>query len=218
MLLKEIISKDIKICTKETLSEEALQIIDTYKLTHIPIMESGNLLGNISEENLLEILPAEKIENISSHLEKFQLYEKSSIFETFKVFHLNDTNIIPILNDKEKIAGVVLMEEVISYFNKYSFFSEMGAILVLETPLQTYSISEIGKIVESNNAKFYGILVTNITSDHVQIVIKISAENITSIGETFERFGYTILNKLYKDKKHDLINERYEQLVKYMTI
>ena len=42
-----------------------------------------------------------------------------------------------------------------------------------------------------------------------------SNDNLSSIDETFERYGYHVVRKFYKTKK-DLIKDRYQYFQKYL--
>jgi len=50
----------------------------------------------------------------------------------------------------------------------------------------------------------------------VQVTMKISNDNLSSIDETFERYGYHVVRKFYKDEKEDLIKDRYQYFQKYL--
>ena len=90
--------------------------------------------------------------------------------------------------------------------------------MIISTHIKKYSTSEIANIVESNNGRILGLLLVNTDEDSTQIVLKLSAENISSIGDTFERFGYQISNKYFEDSKQELLKERFDQLQKFMEV
>ena len=100
--------------------------------------------------------------------------------------------------------------------SKYPFFSETGALLTVEIPRTNYSMVEIAQIVESNNGKFYGALVTEMNEAFVRVTMRVSNENLSSIDETFERYGYIIVQKFYTDEKEELLKSRYEFMQKYL--
>jgi len=77
-------------------------------------------------------------------------------------------------------------------------------------------MTDVCKIVESNNGKIYGSYISAFIDDEVQITIKISSENLSSIDETFERYGYNVVHKYYNDEKEDLLKDRFGFFQKYM--
>ncbi len=79
-------------------------------------------------------------------------------------------------------------------------------------------MTEIAKIVESNNSKFYGAFISHVNDDVIQVTMKINHDNLSSIDETFDRFGYHVVHKFYNDEKEDLIKDRYQYFQKIFRI
>ena len=90
--------------------------------------------------------------------------------------------------------------------------------MIVGIPIDKYSFSELARIVESNNSKFYGAFILDFKDEKVEVLIKISGRDLSSIGAAFERFGYEIIHKFYEDDKQDLMEERYSQLMKFIDI
>ena len=101
------------------------------------------------------------------------------------------------------------MRRCFADFSKYPLFSENGAVLIVETATRNYSMTEIAKIVESNNGKFYGAFIYHMTEETIQIALKISSENLSSIDETFDRYNYIVVHKFYHNEKDDLLKDRF---------
>ncbi len=218
MTTKEILSKELKSITLEIDLKKIKKMYNTQKVTHIPVVQEGYLSGNLAEEAVKYLSEEKGLEELKPTLQQFKLYDFSTIFETFKVFSDNNSNVIPIVNQKEKYIGNVMMDDVVEYCSKFPFFKDFGAILIVESTFNNYSLSKISQIVEAQNSRFYGAFVTSFSNETVHLVIKISAENVASISETLERFGYNILNKFYKDSKKVLMDERFDQLMKYINV
>ena len=110
------------------------------------------------------------------------------------------------------------IDDVISALSVMPFIAEPGAIIIVEVSQKQYSISEIAKIAESNNARIIGLFVVSYQQDTIRIAIKLISESLASVGETFERFNYTVLHKFFNDEKEDMIKDRYEMLMKFLDI
>ncbi|MNX95696.1 hypothetical protein D3C86_1279810 [compost metagenome] len=90
--------------------------------------------------------------------------------------------------------------------------------MTIQTTGLHYSMTEISQIVESNNAKIYGTFISAIKEDSIEITLKISNENLSSIDETFERYGYTVVTKHYDDEKEELLKDRFGFFQKFLEI
>ena len=138
--------------------------------------------------------------------------------DSIKLFHTFNSNVIPVISKEEKYLGYISCDDIFNEFSKYPLFSENGAILTVQTSGLHYSMSEISQIVESNNAKIYAIFISSVKEDSVEITLKISNENLSSIDETFERYGYTVVSKHYNDEKEELLKDRFGFFQKYLEI
>jgi hypothetical protein len=63
---------------------------------------------------------------------------------------------------------------------------------VLRKGIQDYSMSQVTQIVESNNGKLLGLLISEADLDTVQITLKISLGPANDIIQTFRRYGYSM--------------------------
>ncbi len=217
MYVSEIILKNIPVVHEQTRVHEALSIVTQYQLTHVIVVEDKQMLGLLTEEFLWSMDEDASMNEAKDHFEKFALHVDHQILDTFKLFRQYDTNVIPVVNDKNEYQGAALMEEVATAFSKYTFLEENGAILEIEVSYENYSMEEISRIVESNNAKLYGAILTEMDTDKVRVTLKMTTDNISSVGATFERFGYAVRHKYYEDKKDQLMEERYKQFQKYIN-
>lgn len=215
MFIKEYISKDYPVFSETDAINEALELAKDFGYTHIFVSKNEVFAGALR----LAFLEAQLEGNLgmlSIHYDRFAMLEDSNILDTIKLFNTFNSNVIPIIDKSEKYLGYVCSDDVFSEFSKYPLFSENGAILTVQTTGLHYSMTEITKIVESNNSKIYGLYISDILEDSVNITMKISSDNLTSIDETFERFGYHILHKHYEDDKDSLLKDRFGFLQKYI--
>lgn len=218
MLIKDLISKELGPCYLHNSVEYFLKTIYEYKLTHIPVFDGLSFVGNISEEYLNELPLEEKLTYVKPYLSYFSITEYSSVFEAIKKFYTHDCNIIPVLDKNEKYIGYILIEDVIAIISKMPWIAEPTAMIIVSIPEKRFSMSEVTKIIESNNGKIFSSFISRFVNETIEITVKFSVQNLTSVSETFERFGYQIIHKFFQDEKKQLIDNRYEQLMKYLEI
>lgn len=218
MIITEYISKNFQTINIKSSIEKAKSLMFEQQVNHLPVLNEGKLLGNLNASLVSKINPEDTIDKYIVELEDFYLHNTVLIFDSLKSFSDNETNVLPILNDKEEYLGVVLEETIIDEFSSLPFISDYGWFIGITTPIKKYSISEISNIVESNNGQILGLTVVKTDLETTQILLKIKAENISSIGDTFERFGYIITNRYFEDIKKELLKDRYNQLQKFMEV
>ncbi|MBK7958723.1 MAG: hypothetical protein IPK03_11840 [Bacteroidetes bacterium] len=77
---------------------------------------------------------------------------------------------------------------------------------------------EISKIVESEGARIMHSDVQTIDAENLLITLKINSNNLSGIIAAFERYQYTVIQS-YRDKEEeDSLKDRYDLLMKYLSI
>lgn len=215
MFIKDYISKDYPAFSGTDSIEEAYEVAKEFGYSHIFVKKKGLYTGALSQQ-FLEESPEGPLSSLSIHLEKFAITEDGNILDTIKLFHIFNSNIVPVINKDEKYLGYIGFDDVFSEFSKYPLFSENGAVMTVQANGQHQSFTEITKIVESNNAKLYGLYISAFNADGLQITIKLSHENLSSIEETFKRYGYAVVKKSFEDERDELIKDRFGFFQKYL--
>ena len=103
----------------------------------------------------------------------------------------------------------------------FSFqLSPFSCIIQLEMGEYDYSLSEIARIVEENDAKILGLTVDTIPEDPGRIVVSllINQAECTAIVKSFYRYNYTILNTFSSPDENTDLRDRYSLLMRYLNV
>ena len=219
MQTTDYITKDIKALDASDNIAFAKKLFNQLTFTHLPIIENGLLIGLIAEEDI------QTIENNTDKLNEyryiFSLFftdEKTNWFDLLKIFALNNTSIIPVINEKQQYLGYYELSDILHIFNNTPFLNESGAILVVSKGVNDYSFSEIAQIVESNDAKLLGAFISKTNDEIVEVTIKISNNDLNNTIQTFRRYDYTILTSFQLDEYLKTLKDRSDYLQKYLNI
>ncbi|MGG5209300.1 CBS domain-containing protein [Chryseobacterium sp. MIQD13] len=191
-------------------------MLEDFGYSHVFIKKSHHFYGAIAEDFLYE--GDGPLKDLEHQIERFAILEDNNIMDSIRLFYTFNANVIPVINKNEKYLGYITCEDIFQNLSRYPLFSETGAILTIETPARKYSMTEIANIVESNNSKFYGGFITLMSDEVIQVTIKISNENLSSIDATFDRYDYRIVEKYYSDEKSDLFKDRFGFFQKFIEI
>lgn len=218
MLVSNYISKDFIPPKSNQTVEHALSLAQEFNLSHIPVFEGLSFVGNLSKEVLEDNDSEMKLSELKEFYEFFYMTSNGSLLEAVQNFHTYTTNLMVVLSTELQYTGLLMIDDVISALSVMPFIAEPGSIMIVEVSQKQYSISEIAKIAESNNARIIGLFVLSYQHDMIRIAIKLIADNLSSVDETFERFNYTVLHKFFNDEKEDMMKDRFEMLMKYLDI
>ncbi|MBS7334170.1 MAG: CBS domain-containing protein [Weeksellaceae bacterium] len=218
MYVTAYLSKEIKPGKINYSPEHLLEMVQEMKLTHLPIFDGLDFVGNIAEEDLVELtLGYENQDWIKNYTESFYLTEDHTLLDAIQMMYMNHTNVLPVISAGNKYIGCVSQQTILEAMAKFPFVSELAVSMIVSIPSKDLSMSIITNIIESNNGKVFGLMLVDDVDDQANVFVRFSSSNLLSIGETFERYGYQVIQKFYNDEKQELLQSRYAQLLKYMN-
>ena len=220
MQADKLISSRIESVTSSTTGKEALNIMSKFRTHHLAIVEKEIYLNIISDKEILNWDSQE--EKIKDHLPNlaspYVLYNQH-LFDIVEIVEKNNLSLIPVLNKETKYQGVITNKKLLYTIAKSSGVQSTGSIFVIEINDYDYSLSEISRIIESNNTKILSLYITSVTNSRkIEITIKVNQINIRPIIKDLERHSYNIIN-LYKENQedNDRIMKRYLSLMKFIN-
>ncbi len=218
MPLREYIINDIMPLSAESKVADAQNLFSQLTYSHVPVKKDNRFIGSLSETDV-DCFDADK--NIDQYLyavESFHVNQKTLWLDVLEAFAQNETNIMPVLDEKGNYLGYYELNDIIALFNDTPFFAEAGAILMVEKGINDYSFSQISQIVESNSAKLFGAFISKVENDMVEITIKIGHKGLNEIIQSFRRYGYNIISGHAEDLHLDNLKERSDYLRKYLNL
>ena len=82
-----------------------------------------------------------------------------------------------------------------------------------------YSLSEIARIAESENATILCSFLTHLEdSNALYVTLKVNVMDLSRLAAAFERFEYPVTGKFTEEDYEDTLKSRYESLLKYLEI
>ena len=189
-----------------------------FPYSHFPVTEDGVYIGCISKENT-ELLDSNSIVNETRfHFERFFVRTTTIWLDVLEIFAKNESNLVPVLDEKNNYLGYYELEDVIRFFHETPFLKEEGGIIVIEKETEKFSMSQVAQIIESNNAKILGLFISNVVGKKVEITVKISQSGLNDIIQTFRRYEYEIISEHQDDSYLNSLKERSDYLDKYLNI
>ncbi len=95
-----------------------------------------------------------------------------------------------------------------------------NSLIVIEVPLVDYTITDIARIVESNNARVMNLFVLPVADGNTLIIsIKLNLLDLSTVLMSFERFNYKVLYYQMKEGVvTDTHKERLDELLYYLEM
>ena len=220
MLTAELINNNIPRLQLQDSVSKALQLINDFRVTHLPVVSEDIYLGMISEDDLLDV-EEEKgtMEFLQENFVAASVKENEHFLNAVKCSNQFETTIVPVTNEEKELVGVITVTDLLKALGNFSGANEIGGIIVMEMERLQFSISEISRIVESNDATVLH-LNTTIQPDTglLTVSLHINKKEIAAIVSAFERYDYDIIYYFGDEKFENEIHSNYRHLMSYLDI
>ena len=220
MLTTELINTSIPRLQLNDRASKGIQLLNDYKLTHLPVVADEKYLGLISEDDLLDLEDDQiRLEAMQEMLKPASVKENEHFLSAVNVSNAFETSVVPVVSEDRELVGVITVTDLLKLLGTFSGSSEIGGLIVMEMERSQFAISEISRIVESNDAH---ILHLNTTiqpeTGMLTVTLHLNKKEIASIVNSFERYEYDVIYYFGDEKFENEIHENYRHLMNYLDI
>ena len=200
--------------------DRAIALLEEQYVEQLPVVEKGEYLGMIHESDLFNNQHSQKnIANIQLRNQKVFLTPNTHFLQILKEASQYKLRLFPIV-EKQKYLGVVDMSDLTLAMGHSMALQIAGGIFTLSVNYIDYSMSEISRIIESNNAKVLSSFIEedDNNTDKLKVTIKVNVKDLTAIIATFERFSYKVLAKFHETETQSNESQRLDMLFRYLEM
>lgn len=220
MLTVELINNNIPRLHLQDSVAKALQLAGDFRVTHLPVVADGKLLGLLSEEDLLDAEDDRMtVELLQGSFVNAFVADNAHFLTAVSVSTQFDTNVVPVISEDRELAGVITTTDLLKTLGNFAGADEIGGILVLEMERSQFAISEISRIVESNDATILHLNTTvHAETGLLTVTLHINKKEIAAIVATFERYEYDVIYFFGNENFENEIHSNYRHLMNYLDI
>ncbi|MEO6069857.1 MAG: CBS domain-containing protein [Chitinophagaceae bacterium] len=218
MLTRDLISHSIPHLQMQDTAFHALQLMSDNHITHLPVVEDEKYVGIISEEQLLQGEDSETINEFLIPNSELAVQASDHFLKAIQLAVISKLSIVPVI-EEELLLGVVTYDDLLRNASEFMSLSQPGALIVLELDDKNYSLAEISRIVESNDAQITQLnTYTDSDTGIMQITIRVSKLEVSDIVSTFQRYEYNIKYYFGEELYENEVKTNYDNLMNYLKI
>ena len=200
---------------------EALEWMQEHHLVQLPVVENSQYMGVVSEDLLLNLPDDDRpISDVMRLAETVVATENQHLLELIALTTEHRLDVLAIVGEGNEFMGSVGTTDLLRQFSRELGIQESGAILVLALDEHDYSMSEISRLVETNNVKIISSYYSSPSyglTERAKLTLKLNRRDITSVVATLERFGYTIDAAFASTPIDNLDQERLNALMRFLN-
>ena len=200
-------------------AEQALLWMEELRLEFLPVVDGRKFLGFLSEESIMD--ENDKSKAVGEYYidgANCFIYQHQHIYEAVKKATDYDFQAVAVLNEEGEYKGVLIISDLLSVFSQSAFIQSPGGIIVLSINQIDYSLSEISRLIETNDARVLGSSINIDKNDPTKfrLTLKVNREDVTHIIATLERFNYTVIAQYHESSTITNEKERLDLLMRYL--
>lgn len=221
MLAAELIDPMLPALKPTDLVGQALAWMEEHRVGQLVLSDQGDYRGIVSEELLMDVADEEQpLSNIMCLFEKTYVNENQHLLEVLALAVQHQMEVIAVVNEGGEFSGTISVNELLKKFTQELGIQEAGAILILNLHERDYSLTEISRLIESNNVKIISSFFASAAygmPDRSRLTLKLNRRDITTVISTLERFGYTIEAAFANAPVESIDQERLDSLLRYLN-
>ncbi len=217
----ELISDSIPTLKTSDTGINALSLMELYRVSHLPVVNNEVLLGILSDEDIYNLRkPDEPIGNHPLSVGTVFVRNNMHIYDLISTFAQYDLTILPVLSYDDVYLGSITQRDLVRHFSELLASGGPGGIVILFFRDMKFSMAEIARIIENENAKILSSYLHHSSEDNTfTLSMKINREDLTSIIKAFERYNYNVKAWYMNEGKIDnLIQDRYDSLIRFLDV
>jgi signal-transduction protein with cAMP-binding, CBS, and nucleotidyltransferase domain len=220
MLAKDILTDEIPPLKTSDTGLMAINWMDEFKVSQLPIVNNHEYLGLISDTDILDLnITDEELGKHKLSLIRPFVFENQHVYEVIKLISSMKLSVLPVLDEAQNYLGLIPLTALLQQFAILAATREPGGIIVLEMNVHDYSLSQIAQIVESNDGKILSCYVNSLAdSTKIEVTLKINKEDISGILQTFDRYNYTVKASFHQSQFSDDMKNRFDSFMNYINI
>lgn len=199
----------------------ALAWMEEIRTDSLPVVDQGSFLGFIGDEIIFDNNdPDQLIASIDRESEACWVYSDKHIYDVLRVASENLSNLVAVVDRENTYLGVVSMEDAISAFADSLSIKSQGSVLILSMNMTDYHLSEISRLVESENTKILSSFITTdpLDDSKIKLTLKLDKPDLRHVKATLERFGYRVIDHFQEESGVSSEEDRIGNLLRFLDI
>jgi len=214
---RKLLTSEIPCLSAQDEPMNALDLMDQFRISHLPVVENGKFLGIIAEDALMDL---ESLQGDSSGLPLIRSHALPDmhVFDILKMASEHRLSIIPVVDAENNYLGSIRLEDLVEQMTEMQGANQRGGIMVLEMWEKDYSMQQISRIIEENNSKILSTTLSPGEGGKIEVNLKLNQPDLNAIISSFERFGYNVKANYQESVYTEDLRKRYDELMRILNI
>jgi hypothetical protein len=199
----------------------ALKKMESLELTTLPVVEGGMFLGFVEDEILLEQEHLDvQIAQVELECAACWVYADQHFYDLIRVATEHQAKWVAVQDREQHYLGVVPTQDALTAYADNFSINSQGSVLVISLQMNDFQLSEIARLVESENCKILSCLLNTdpMDSQSLEVTLKLDKPDSRHVKATLLRFGYQVKDYAQEEVGQSTDEERIGNLFRFLDI
>ncbi|MFT4986701.1 MAG: acetoin utilization protein AcuB [Glaciecola sp.] len=219
MFANDLISNETPQVRLTDLCGTVLDWMDEYDVLHLPVFEGNNFQGLISQSCLQDHPEEMSLDKMNNALLDIHVTLEAHMFDVVKLMNAASLSLVPVFKNEDEFLGVIRYVDIIKSLGASAAAKQPGALLELQMTNADYSMSDIARIIEGNDAKIlYSNVVRLEETKDIKVYLKLNTLDVSGVLQTFSRYDYKVKSSVQDTEYEEDLRDRFDSLMNYLNM
>jgi acetoin utilization protein AcuB len=219
MLAASIAIKGLPMLHLEDKVSFAMQCMEDFDVQHLAVVKDDYFIGLINKADLLDTDETNNLATLSDQILRIGIAGSAHFLTALDLFTKHHLTILPVLNEQQECIGVITQQHLNDNLAQFLGVTQPGAIIVLSISPFQYSLAEMSRLVETNNAQIVQLnSFFDEASGALLVTLKLNRDDVGAIIATFQRYDYQVVHYFGNSPLNNDIEDHYHHLMNYLDV
>lgn len=197
----------------------ALQLMEDYDVQHLCVVTEDKYVGIVDKNALLDTDETAVIATLQDDFIMVSVHADAHFLTASALLSLHELTMLPVISTSADLLGVITANQMLAHLTSFVGADEKGGIIVLEMERRQYSLGEIVRLIETNDAYVTQLnTATDPQTGMLLVTIKINRIEVSMIVATFQRYDYSVKYYFGEENYQNELKENYNHLLSYLNM
>lgn len=197
----------------------ALQLMEDYDVQHLCVITEDKYVGIVDKNALLDTDETAVIATLQDDFIMVSVHADAHFLTASSLLSLHELTMLPVISTSADLLGVITANQMLAHLSSFVGADEKGGIIVLEMERRQYSLGEIVRLIETNDAYVTQLnTATDLQTGMLLVTIKINRIEVSMIVATFQRYDYSVKYYFGEENYQNELKENYNHLLSYLNM
>ncbi len=199
----------------------AMRWMEEVRVDLLPVSEGNNFLGFIEyQSDSTKYQFQDLIESSPLRFKNCWVYSEKPLYEIVRIASENAVSMVAVLNRDKTFLGIITLEDAISIYAESLSIKTQGSVLILSLQLKDYQLSEIARLIESENTQIINSFITQdpLDDSSIKLTLKLNKSDLRYVKANMERFGYKVIDHYQEETGIASEGDRIGNLLRFLDI